>query len=133
MPSYFRNKYYKMETSIRDIENRDDIKIFVDKFYEKVRTNSLLAPAFSHVDWVNHLPKMYNFWSSLILGDKSYAGTPLQHHLNLPVGRDHFDRWLILFHETINENFRGDKAKEVKERASAIAGVFQFKMSLIDH
>jgi hemoglobin len=119
-----------METHTRDIENKDDIKLFVNSFYEKVKADPLLGPAFSHVDWVNHLPKMYNFWSSLLLGDKSYSGAPLQHHLNLPIRNEHFDKWLILFHETINENFCGDKAKEVKERALAIAGIFQFKMGL---
>jgi hemoglobin len=53
--------------------------------------------------------------------------------LNLPIGTEHFDKWLILFNETINENFSGDKAKEVKDRALAIAGVFQFKMGLSNH
>jgi hemoglobin len=122
-----------MTTQISDIKKRDDIKLFVNSFYEKVKTDPLLGPAFSHVDWINHLPKMYNFWSSLLLGDKSYNGTPLQHHLGLPIGKEHFDQWLTLFNETINENFRGDKAKEVKDRALAIAGVFQFKMGLLNH
>lgn len=122
-----------METQTRTIENRDDIKIFVNRFYEKVKTDPLLSPAFSHVDWVTHLPKMYNFWSSLLLGDQSYNGTPLRHHLNFPTGKEHFNKWLLLFNETINENFSGDKAKEVKDRALAIAGVFQFKMGLLNH
>jgi hemoglobin len=121
-----------MHTQTRDIENRDDIKIFVDRFYEKIKTDPMLGPVFSRVDWVNHLPKMYNFWSSLLLGDKSYKGTPLLHHLNLPVGKEHFEKWLIYFNETLNENFSGDKAKEVKDRALAIAQVFQLKMGLLN-
>jgi hemoglobin len=119
-----------MKNQAHDIESRDDVKTFVDRFYEKVKTDPILGPPFSHVDWVYHLPKMYNFWSSLLLGDKSYNGAPLQHHLNLPIGKEHFDKWLMLFHETINENFSGDKAKEVKDRALAIAGIFQFKLGL---
>lgn len=122
-----------MKTQASDIENQDDVKFFVNCFYEKVKADPLLAPTFSHVDWVNHLPKMYNFWASLLLGDKSYNGNPLQHHLNLPVGKEHFNKWLMLFNETINENFSGDKTKEVKDRALAIAGVFQFKMGLLNH
>jgi hemoglobin len=122
-----------MKTQASDIDNRDDVQIFVDRFYEKVKTDPLLGPAFSHVDWVNHLPKMYSFWSSLLLGDKSYNGTPLQHHLNLPIGKEHFHKWLTFFNETIDENFSGDKAKEAKDRALAIAAIFQFKMGLSNH
>lgn len=128
MLSCVLNKDLKMKTQTSDIESRNDIKIFVNRFYEKVKRDPLLGPAFSHVDWVNHLPKMYNFWSSLLLGDQSYNGTPLQHHLNLSIGKEHFDKWLQLFNETINENFTGAKAKEVKDRAFAIAGIFQYKM-----
>jgi hemoglobin len=75
---------------------------------------------------------MYDFWSSMLLGDQTYRGNPLQKHLPLAIDQSHFNRWLSLFKETVDENFEGDKAEEVKMRAKSIAGVFQVKMGLIN-
>ncbi len=120
-----------MKLRKKDILEREDVKILVDKFYDKVKSDELLQPVFSHVDWPHHLPIMYNFWSSMLLGDQSYAGNPLQKHLALPVGKNHFGRWLELFKETVDETFEGEKAEEVKRRADSIAKIFQFKMGLV--
>jgi len=114
-----------------DLSTRGDIKTLVDGFYEKVKSNTLLGPIFSHVDWPHHLPIMYNFWSSMLLGDQTYQGNPLQKHLPLAIERSHFDEWLILFRRTVDENFVGEKAEEVKMRAQSIAGIFQVKMGLM--
>ena len=113
-----------------DIATRTDIKKLVDTFYEKVQADALLAPAFSHVDWPKHLPVMYNFWSSMMLGEQSYNGNPFQKHLPLKIGAEHFSQWLVLFLETVDQNFSGPKADEIKARAQNIAGVFQYKMGI---
>lgn len=115
----------------KDIESRADIELLVNQFYNKVNQDALLAPIFSHVDWPNHLPIMYNFWSSMLLGDQSYQGNPFQKHIGLTIQADHFDRWLQLFTETADENFSGLKADETKNRAQSIAGVWKFKMGLM--
>lgn len=120
-----------MQDVKHDIKQREDIIMLVDKFYEKVKSDPLLGPVFRHVDWPTHLPIMYDFWSSMLLGDQTYRGNPLQRHLHLAIERDHFSQWLALFKETVNENFEGEKAEEVKMRAQSIAGIFQLKMGLI--
>jgi len=112
------------------IETRSDIEILVNKFYDKVKTDALLAPVFAQVDWPHHLPIMYNFWSSMLLGDQSYEGNPFQKHVPLPLQAQHFDQWLKLFEATVNENFEGERALEVKDRARSIARVFQHKLGL---
>jgi hemoglobin len=114
----------------KDITTRQDIQTLVDKFYEKVQADELIGPVFSHVDWPHHLPIMYNFWSSMLLGDQSYRGNPFQKHVPLPVQPQHFQQWLKLFRQTVNENFEGEKAEEVKMRAESIAGIFQLRMGL---
>lgn len=121
----------KMQDVKHDIKQREDITTLIDSFYEKVKSDALLGPVFSHVDWPSHLPIMYDFWSSMLLGDQTYRGNPLQRHLHLGIGRDHFSQWLVLFKETVNENFEGEKAEEVKMRAQSIAGIFQLKMGLM--
>jgi hemoglobin len=115
-----------------DIVTRKDIEILVNRFYEKVTADPLLKPHFSHVNWENHLPVMYNFWSSMMLGEQSYRGNPFQKHANLPIGREHFATWLKIFTETVDEHFKGEKAVEIKERAQSIALLFQHKMNLIN-
>ena len=113
-----------------DILTREDIKLLVDRFYDKVQSDPLLGPVFSHVDWPHHLPTMYNFWSSMLLGDQSYRGNPFQKHLPLAIDGQHFDQWLKLFTETVDHHFSGEKAEEIKMRARSIAGVFQLRLGI---
>jgi hemoglobin len=122
-------KIKKMEEQ-NDILTRKDIETLVNKFYERVQQDPLLAPRFSDVDWKNHLPIMYNFWSSMMLGERSYNGNPFQKHVTLPIGKEHFAQWLNLFIETVDSTFTGEKAEEIKLRAKSIAQVFQHKMNL---
>ena len=115
---------------LSDLCTRSDVEILVNTFYEKVRQDLLLAPVFRHVDFPKHLPTMYNFWASMLLGDQSYQGNPFQKHLHLNVQSPHFSRWLELFVLTVDENFVGLKADEAKSRAQSIAGVWQHKLNL---
>ena len=115
----------------RDIGDRGDIKTLIDKFYEKVKADLLLGPVFAHVNLPDHLPIMYDFWSSMLLGEQTYRGNPIQKHLPLNIEKEHFTRWLQLFKETVDQNFAGANAEEVKTRADSIASIFQYKMGLI--
>jgi hemoglobin len=115
------------------ILNLDDIKTLVDSFYGKVRVDTLLAPIFNKViqdRWPEHLEKMYTFWQTVLLEDHTYYGSPFAPHAKLPLTKQHFDRWLELFFETINEHFEGEKADEARWRANKMAEMFQYK---IDH
>jgi hemoglobin len=120
-----------MKEVAHDIIKRDDVKMLVDRFYDKVKADPLLGPVFSHLNWPHHLPIMYNFWSSMLLGDQTYRGNPLQKHLPLQIDQRHFSQWLALFKETVDEHFAGEKAEEVKMRAQSIAAIFQLKMGLM--
>jgi len=116
---------------MKDITSREDIELLGKSFYKKVNADELLAPKFQHLDWEKHLPIMYNFWSSMLLGDQSYQGNPFQKHISLSIQATHFDRWLTLFTQTVDEQFTGPKAEETKSRAQSIAGVWQHKMGLM--
>ena len=59
-----------------DITEKADVIRLVNAFYEQVRRNDRLRPIFedvAQVDWPVHLPKMYAFWSSLLLGEHDYT------------------------------------------------------------
>ena len=115
---------------MKDITERADVILMVDFFYAKVTKDELLAPLFRDLDWPHHLPTMYNFWTSMLLGDASYQGNPFQKHIHLAINTSHFDRWLQLFTQTVDEHFAGAKADEVKSRAASIAGLFQHRLGL---
>jgi len=123
-----------MEKLKKDISSYEDIKLVIDRFYEKVNKDELLAwifNDFSKVDWKTHLPVMYNFWCTILLGTKTYKAHPFDVHLCLPVEKKHFDRWVKLFQETVDEHFSGEIAAEAKSRASSISEIFQYKIKVI--
>jgi hemoglobin len=80
------------------------IRGLVDTFYGSIRDDELLGPIFTgHVaDWSIHLPKMYAFWSAVVLKTGGYAGRPLEAHQRLGMIRpEHFERWLVLWEAAV--------------------------------
>ncbi|MEO8762174.1 MAG: group III truncated hemoglobin [Bacteroidia bacterium] len=115
----------------KEILNIDDIKLLVDSFYSKVKEDELLANIFNDKiqdRWPIHLEKMYRFWQTVLLDQHTYNGSPFAPHANLPIEKEHFNRWILLFYKTIDENFTGEKAKEAKWRAEKMAEMFQYKI-----
>ena len=118
-----------------DIVTEADIKLLVDTFYDEVKANPVIGYIFTDVakvDWQHHLPKMYSFWSSIILGDQTYQGNPMLTHIKLgkltPLGEREFDEWLSLFNKTVDSQFHGPAADEAKLRAANIARLMLFKV-----
>ena len=110
----------------------DAILHLVDSFYAKVREDEVLSPVFEGVitdNWPAHLEKMYAFWQTILLDEHTYFGSPFIHHAKLPIGKEHFTRWLQLFYQTIEENFSGAKATEAIWRAAKMAEMFQAKLA----
>lgn len=119
----------------RPLATREDIIVLVDSFYAKVRQDELIGPIFNdvaRVDWAEHLPKLYNFWSDLLLGTDEYQGRPFPPHMRLGLKIEHFERWLQLFISTVDEHFTGLKALEAKQRAVRIGQNFATNLRLID-
>lgn len=116
----------------KEILHLDDIKQLVDTFYNKVQTNALIGPVFNERiqdRWPQHLEKMYSFWQTVLLEEYTYFSRPFPPHAQLPVEREHFETWLNLFNETVDELFTGDKATEAKWRANKMAEMFQVKIA----
>lgn len=117
----------------QDILSLDDIKLLVNTFYGKVREDKELAPIFNERiqdRWPDHLEKMYRFWQTVLLEEQTYFGAPFVPHADLPVEALHFEKWLKLFNETVDELFSGEKAEEAKWRGKRMAMVFQAKIKM---
>ncbi len=120
----------------KDIETRDDIEHLVNAFYDKIKQNSKLAYIFddiAKVDWATHLPKMYSFWGSILLGEKSFVGNPMKKHVELgkitPMTETEFSEWKKVFAETVFELFEGSKADEAVLRAQNIARLMLYNIA----
>ncbi len=112
---------------MKDIENIADIQLFVDEFYARVKADDVIGPVFLKVipgDWQPHLNKMYAFWNAALFGAAGYKGNPFSKHAPLGIEQEHFERWLKLFHETIDKHFEGPMAEEVQKKAEIMAITF---------
>lgn len=109
---------------MQDIETRQDCRELVERFYAQVLRDALLGPIFAaRLDghWPEHLAKMESFWTTVLLAEPLYAGRPLEAHLDLGIGAQHFERWLALWTETLDARFRGPHAEHAKRAAPHIA------------
>lgn len=106
---------------MKDIKTKKDVETLVTTFYGKVLKDDLLKDFFNHLDFDKHMPKMIYFWSFVLLDEPGYSTNVTEKHLNMPLEKQHFDRWLLLFNETLNELFSGEKVEVAKQRAVTIA------------
>ncbi len=122
---------------MNDITTRDDIELLVNAFYKKVVDDPLIAHFFTdavQLSWDTHIPIMISFWETLLLDEVTYRGNPMEKHINLhriaPIRREHFQRWLRLWEETVRENFFGTRADEAVTRAHSIAQIMEGRLGM---
>lgn len=122
-----------------DIAGRAEIKILVDRFYDKIRADEVLGPIFNDVakvDWDVHLPRLYAFWQTVLFGDGGFRGSPLSVHFKLvsqtTMDWPRFERWLALFRETVDESFFGEKATHIKRIADDMAHVIYSRINNVE-
>lgn len=118
-----------------DIINRKDIEQLINAFYDKVKEDEIIGYFFNEVvpvNWVKHLPVMYDFWENVVFHTGSYEGNPMHIHQNInkisPMKMEHFQRWILLFNHTVDELYEGQNAENIKQRAMSIATVMQIKI-----
>ncbi len=108
------------------------IRDVVHRFYARIRGDEVLGPIFERVigeNWDPHLAKMCDFWSSVMRMTGRYKGNPMVAHMRLKMVRpEHFERWLCLFRETVEENCQPGLAALFLSRAENIARSLQLGM-----
>ncbi len=122
---------------MKKIESREDIEFLVNKFYDKIKKDDTIGFFFNDVakvDWSHHLPKMYAFWETLLFGQVSYKGNPMAVHFPInekaAMEKQHFEHWVKLWTETVNENFTGEMAETAIYKANNIANLMGYKMEI---
>ena len=119
----------------KDIENREDIELLINRFYDKVKPDPVIGFIFTDImkiNWQEHLPAIYNFWENTVLYTGNYSGNLMQvhRHINeiIPLSTPQFQRWTDLFCSTVDELFEGEKAIIAKQRAISISTIMQIKI-----
>lgn len=111
----------------------DYISRLVDTFYERIRDDETLGPIFlgNVSNWDVHMPKMKDFWSSVVLHSSRYSGKPVPAHVKFAgeVEPRHFELWLALFEKTLEDTAPSKEAVPYfMDRAERIARSLQLAM-----
>jgi hemoglobin len=112
----------------RDIETRSDIELLLGEFYSVAMTDLKIGHFFTRVvrlDLKTHIPVITDFWEKVLFGNPVYFGNPMSVHQHLheksPLEKEHFDRWLEIWIETVDRLFAGETAENAKAKAAVIA------------
>lgn len=119
----------------KDIESYDDIHALILAFYKQVRQDEMIAYIFNDVmkvDWDYHVPIICRFWESMLLGRASFKGNPMLTHIEInkkeKLTEAHFERWLNLWKQTIDNMYAGKVAENAKFRAETIGKLMLYKL-----
>ncbi len=120
----------------QDIATRADIEKLILHFYAKVMINPKIGFIFTDVvpmDWPKHIPIIIDFWETILLDNPVYKKNAMEVHYDLnkkiPLQKEHFSEWLLLFCGSVDELFLGKIATLAKTRARSIAAIMEIKMN----
>jgi hemoglobin len=110
---------------VDDLMTEADLKRLVATFYARVRADDMIGPLFNAAvaDSPDHLAKLEDFWSSVMLTSGRYKGSPMAAHLHHAAAIEPamFDRWLELWRETARKLLAQEDAAAIVAKAERIA------------
>ncbi len=125
-----------MTKKMNDIQTQQDLYVLVDEFYKKLLADDSISYIFTDVVKIKieeHLPVLVTFWSQAILGTGGYVKNLTQIHLDINakeyLSPELFKIWLDHFFSTVDENFKGEKAEQIKTQAVNIGTMMQIKIA----
>ena len=118
-----------------DINDRADCERLVGAFYGKALIDPVIGFIFTDVarlDLEAHVPRIASFWETVLLGARTYSGGAFRPHAELNervrLRAGHFQRWLALWDETVDELFEGERAELAKAHARRVAQAFDARL-----
>ena len=106
------------------------IKKFVTHFYDVVHDDEILGPYFHkqmEATWDEHLEKMCNFWSAILLKTNRFNGRPMPAHTKLTgLQQSDFLHWLVTFEKTIKQCCQPEVVPHIMKKAHMIANSLQY-------
>ena|ERR1700761_1123761 len=126
------------EDALPDIETAADCERIVRAFYGKAMADEKIGPIFTDVaelDLEAHIPRITAFWATNLLDDVSYRGGAFGVHARLHekaggLRQEHFERWLVLWCQTVDEYYDGPIAAAAKVHALRLANAFYGRLQM---
>lgn len=122
-----------------DIATRDDCERLVRAFYGRALTDPVIGWLFTDVaqlDLEEHVPRITDFWETVLLGGTAYRGGVFGPHARLHekagLRAGHFTRWLGLWTDTVDSLFAGERAELAKAHAVRTANAFVSRLATYD-
>jgi hemoglobin len=104
---------------------KEGLRALIHAFYSDIGADPSLGPIFSRVigtDWSAHLERMVEFWSTVMLGSRSFRGNVFGKHMAIEgIAPAHFTRWLSLWQQHTTARFEPAGAAELQRIAQGIA------------
>jgi hemoglobin len=117
---------------MKDITSREDLVLLVTKFYVTATVDPLLKDTFdTFIDkdvWEVHVNKIINFWSMVIFKNNDYSGNMFAKHIPMKLTVEQIDRWVELFVENLDNNFKGPNTEEALSRVHNMGIMFKGKI-----
>jgi hemoglobin len=113
----------------RDLDSPEEIFEMVTRQYAVVVQDEVLEPHFTpddgFIDWQALIGSVSDFWNHVLLYAPDYPIDPIERHRAVherrPLTGEALNRWLEVFHETVDTGWSGPTAETAKKRGTGIA------------
>ncbi len=121
---------------MNDIESREDILFIMRLFYDKLLADESINFYFTKITDVDqhlehHFEVLATFWEQSLFMKGGYSNNMFQIHRDLhekhALKKEHYDAWLNHLYLSIDLNFKGKNAEQMKTNALSMATVMQIK------
>jgi hemoglobin len=118
-------------SSLGDLRDEDLHPLLVT-FYAAAEDDELLAPYFAALDMPAHLPRIVDFWSTMLFHTGRYTGNAFRPHLEMPgLTSEHFARWLATLSASLDTSYAGPAVEQMKMLARRIANGMQLRLGIV--
>jgi hemoglobin len=129
-PGWIPSRIGVAKVARRDLRE-DDLEPLLVEFYSVATVDALLGSYFTGVDMARHMPRIVDFWSTMLFHTGRYSGSAFQPHTRMPGLADvHFKRWVEILEATVDSRFQGANAQLMKGLARRIAYGMQVRLGI---
>lgn len=109
----------------------DDLPALLTAFYAAVGRDPSLARYFAAIDMAAHVPRIADFWATVLFRAGRYDGNAFGPHRAMPgLTPAHFARWLAALERSVDARHAGPNAERMRAMAHRIAYSMQLRLGL---
>jgi hemoglobin len=118
-------------STLPDLRDEDLYELLLSFYATLIEQEPLLAPYFVGVAMVAHMPRIADFWSTILFHTGRYSDNAFRPHLQMPgLTAEHFARWVATLEATVDARFAGPMATQMKELGHRIAYSMQLRLGI---